>query len=131
MIEFYTDLRKDYSQLADEELLKVCVDVRNVDAWDELVRRINPLVVSVVLQTVQRYTNNYFLLRENLTLRVYDRLRARDAEALRVLVSHFRGETFAYAYIRTIAARKVHDYFREKPTPKSVDFPPDLEKYFR
>ena len=110
-----------YSQLTAEELLEVCAELGNTDAWDEFLRRFHPLVISVLVRTARRYTKSFAQEIEDLEAEVYLRLCANGAKALREFAPRHPGS--AFGYIRVIALCVVHDRFKRKSGNIVEDFP--------
>jgi hypothetical protein len=46
----------NYSRLSSQELLKECVTRAGAEAWEEFVRRFQPLIAGVVARTAMRWT---------------------------------------------------------------------------
>ena len=112
---------RDYSQVTAEELLRICVDLGEVDAWDEFLRRFHQLVISVLVRTARRYTRNWARDIDDLQSEVHLRLCAKGAKALRDFVPRHPGS--AFGYIRVIAVCVVHDYYRGSAENTVEDFP--------
>src|SRR5579871_6094469 len=82
---------RDYSQLSPEELFSVCVDGANQQAWEEFVRRFHPLIVSVALRVVGRYTAASCSLIEDFTQAVYLKLNDQNGRLLRTFEPRHAG----------------------------------------
>jgi RNA polymerase sigma factor (sigma-70 family) len=117
------ELTNDYSDLSGEELLRLCADLRDTAAWDELIRRFHAAIYAAVLRTGRRYEGFHRGLCDDLAQETYLRLSAHQARALREFAPRQAGS--AGCYLRTIAARVTHDYCKRKDFQRIQELPPD------
>jgi len=100
----------DYSQVTADELLGICADFGNADAWEEFVRRFHSVVIAVLVRTARRHTNNYMQEIDDLEEEFYLRICTNGARALRAFVPQHPDS--AYGYIKVIATCVAHDHFK-------------------
>ncbi|HTQ54167.1 MAG TPA: sigma-70 family RNA polymerase sigma factor [Bryobacteraceae bacterium] len=113
---------RDYTKLSAEELVKVCADLGNADAWDEFLRRFHPRIFTAVRRVAARYTGPRAPSCDDVAAEVYLRLCAKGAKALRDFVPRHEGS--AYGYLSTIAMNTAIDYLGRRPAPPTVeDYP--------
>jgi RNA polymerase sigma-70 factor (ECF subfamily) len=98
----------DYSLVSQEDLLQICADRENAQAWQEFVRRFQP----VICHTVQRILRGIFQSAESgavddLVQEVFLKLAGPTLERF----DERRGVP-AEAYIRTIASHVVRDWLK-------------------
>jgi RNA polymerase sigma factor (sigma-70 family) len=105
-------LAHDFSDLTGEELLRVCADLRDSRAWDELIRRFHPVIYAAITRTGRRYEQFHPSLCDDLAQEIYLKLTAHGAKALREFVPLHEGS--AFGYVQVIAVRVAHDYFKKK-----------------
>lgn len=93
-----------------EDLLRLCADLRNTQAWERLLRRFNPLIVVTVARVIRKYVSDRAGLVDDLVQDVYVKLSANHARTLREFEPWYPGA--AFGYLKTIAANVAHDYFK-------------------
>jgi RNA polymerase sigma factor (sigma-70 family) len=116
-------LAHDYSDLSGEELLRVCADLRNAAAWDELIRRFHAPIYAAVLRTGQRYAQFQRSLCDDLVQETYLRLAPHQAKALREFVPRHTGS--ACRYLQVIAVRVTHDCCKKNDFRRLQELPVD------
>lgn len=107
----------DYSSLSCDELLRACADPENAEAWQEFVRRFNPLITLIVWRVASRYGGNDFV--QDLVQEIYSKICANDFHLLRTFKSDHANA--CYGMIKTISRNAAIDYFR-KPNPIPPDY---------
>jgi RNA polymerase sigma-70 factor (ECF subfamily) len=100
----------DYSSLPVEELTHLCAEGGPREAWEEFVRRFNPLIARVVLRTARRWTEPSRQLLDDLVQDTYLKLCADECRLLRSFEA--RQPDAIYGYLKTVAASLVHDHFK-------------------
>jgi RNA polymerase sigma-70 factor (ECF subfamily) len=96
-----------------EALIRSCAETTNPAAWDEFIRRFNPLICSVILRITRAgrlHVNNL----DDLTQEIYLKLCANDCRLLR----EFRPTEMQsiFGFIKVVAANVVRDHFRASVT---------------
>jgi RNA polymerase sigma-70 factor, ECF subfamily len=107
-----------------EQLLGICADSGNAEAWGEFMQRFHHLIVSIARRTARHYTEPGFDLCDDLTQEVYLKLNANNRRLLREFVPRHEGS--AYGYISVVTANVVHDYFKGKGRIRRYTVLPDM-----
>jgi RNA polymerase sigma-70 factor, ECF subfamily len=79
--------------------------------WREFVRRTQPLIASVIINTVRRWKTPPPSLVDDLVQETYVKLFANDKKALRATRNEY--ENTIFGYLRVIASNVVRDHFRQ------------------
>jgi RNA polymerase sigma factor (sigma-70 family) len=108
----------DYSSLSCDELFRVCVDPGNIEAWQEFVRRFNPLIKVTVWRVSCRYGVTNGPLIEDLTQETYTKICHNNFHLLRTFKSDHPNACFGM--IKIVARNVSIDHFR-KPDPIQSD----------
>lgn len=93
------------------DLLHLCLSLDGEEQWREFVRRTQPLVASVIINTVRRWKTPAPSLVDDLIQDTYVKLFANDKKALRVAKNEH--ENTIFGYLKVIASNVVRDHFRE------------------
>jgi RNA polymerase sigma-70 factor (ECF subfamily) len=118
-----------------EELLRRCAKMDDFQAWEQFLRRFNPLIVATVARIMRRYGFDSAGLRDDLVQDVYLKFCAKKAKVLREFQPRYPGAVFGY--VSVIAANVVHDYFKSKggkhpePSPLPIDLAVPSETEWR
>ena len=124
-------LERKYSKIGANELLRICANFGDSDAWEEFLCRFHPPVFATVRRTAARYTVAHPDLCDELEQQVYFKLIDHGGTRLSGFVPTH--EDAAYGYLKIIAKRVVQDYFRRKGAlalePLEIDPPvePDID----
>lgn len=105
-----------WTLLSATELVQKCVASDNTAAWQEFIRRFQPLVAVVVFRTAQRWGQPSPQLLDDLIQDTYLRICEDDRRLLRTFQP--RHPEAIYGFIKTIAANIVHDYFKSAMASK-------------
>lgn len=105
-------LANDYKELSAEELLSACANLGDIRAWEEFIRRFHIVVHATVARTARRYLTDPRTLSDDLEQEVFVKFSANGGEVLRRFAPRDPGS--AFGYVKVIAARVVHDYFRSQ-----------------
>jgi RNA polymerase sigma-70 factor, ECF subfamily len=100
----------DYSQLGSSELIAECVSTRQAAAWEEFVRRFQPLIAGVVARTASRWTPATAAIVDDLVQETYVKLCTEEFRRLREFESWH--EDAIYGYLKAIAYRVTLDHFK-------------------
>lgn len=116
----FSPLVRGYSQLTDEELLVICVDIGDQQAWYHFQGPFLTLVRSTVRRVAHRYSTVFPDECDDLTQIVLLKLCENGAKRLRGFQP--RGPGSARGYLSVVTANIVHDYFRsERPPPPPIE----------
>jgi RNA polymerase sigma factor (sigma-70 family) len=100
----------DYTSLQPEELIRICVKTGESSAWEEFIRRFNPLIVRVVVRTARRWGEFSSFVLNDLVQETYVKLCAKDCRLLRTFET--RQPEAIYGYLKVVTANVVHDHFK-------------------
>lgn len=118
-------LVRDYSDVTANELLGLCADRGNRQAWDEFLRRFHPLVMATVYRVAGRYTRPHPDLCDDVAQELYLKLNVSNARLLREFEP--RHQDAAFAFVKVVTANVVHDHFKRKGNvPRDETAPDDL-----
>jgi RNA polymerase sigma-70 factor (ECF subfamily) len=98
------------------ELLQLCLSTDAEEHWREFVRRTQPLIASVIINTVRRWKQPAPSLVDDLIQDTYIKLFANDKKALRSIKNEH--ENTIFGYLKVIASNVAKDHFR-KPENKA------------
>jgi RNA polymerase sigma-70 factor (ECF subfamily) len=93
------------------DLLHLCLSSDGEEQWREFVRRTQPLIASVIINTVRRWKTPAPSLVDDLIQDTYVKLFANDKKALRVAKNEH--ENTIFGYLKVIASNVVRDHFRQ------------------
>jgi RNA polymerase sigma-70 factor (ECF subfamily) len=100
----------EYSKLAAPELISECATTRHAAAWQEFVRRFQPLIAGVVARTAGRWVTVTAALVDDLVQETYLKLCTEEFRRLRDFVSWH--EDAIYGYLKAIAYTVTLDHFK-------------------
>jgi RNA polymerase sigma-70 factor (ECF subfamily) len=103
-------------EISIRDLLHLCLSSDRQEHWGEFVRRIQPLIASVIINTVRRWKQPAPSLVDDLIHDTYVKLFANDKKALRTIKNEY--ENTIYGYLKVIASNVARDHFR-KPENKA------------
>ena len=98
------------------ELLQLCLSTDAEEHWREFVRRAQPLIASVIINTVRRWKQPDPSLVDDLIQDTYVKLFANDRKALRSIKNEY--ENAIFGFLKVVASNVVQDHFR-KPINKA------------
>jgi RNA polymerase sigma factor (sigma-70 family) len=98
-------------ELPIRELLHVCLGSGEQEQWREFVRRTQPLIASVIMNTIRRWKEPAPSLVDDLIQDTYVKLFANDGKALRSIKNEF--ENTIFGYLKVVASNVVRDHFRQ------------------
>jgi RNA polymerase sigma-70 factor (ECF subfamily) len=93
------------------DLLHLCLSSDEQEQWREFVRRTQPLIASVIINTVRRWKTPAPSLVDDLIQDTYVKLFANDKKALRAIKNEY--ENTIFGYLKVIASNVVRDHFRQ------------------
>ena len=100
----------DYSQLETLKLVAECVATQRAEAWQEFVRRFQPLIAGVVARAAARWGRVTASIVDDLVQETYVKLCAQDFRRLREFES--RHEDAIFGYLKSIAYSVTLDHFK-------------------
>jgi RNA polymerase sigma-70 factor, ECF subfamily len=106
----------DYPSLQPEELIQLCAQTGQAPAWEEFIRRFNPLIARVVLKTANRWGEFSPSVLDDLVQETYLKLCAENCRLLRTF--EFRKPEAIYGYLKVVTANIVHDHFKSARAAK-------------
>ncbi len=98
-------------EISIRDLLHLCLSSNGQEQWHEFVRRTQPLIASVIINTVRRWKTPAPSLVDDLIQDTYLKLFANDKKALRAIKNEF--ENTIFGYLKVIASNVVRDHFRQ------------------
>jgi len=101
----------DYSQLDTPDLVAQCLAMNRADAWQEFIRRFQPLIAGVVARAAARWVAVTDCVVDDLVQETYIKLCAENCRRLREFESRY-DEAF-YGYIKSIAYSVTLDHFKK------------------
>jgi RNA polymerase sigma-70 factor, ECF subfamily len=106
----------DYTTLPPDELVLTCLRTGGEPAWNEFVRRFQPLIATVVVRTARHWGERSPQVMDDLVQDTYLKL---CADRQRVLQT-FKPEhpDAIYGYIKVFTANLVHDHFKAARSKK-------------
>ena len=93
------------------DLLQLCLSSDEQEQWGEFVRRTQPLIASVIINTVRRWKTPAPSLVDDLIQDTYLKLFANDKKALRAIKNEY--ENTIFGYLKVVASNVVRDHFRQ------------------
>lgn len=93
------------------DLLHLCLSSDGEVQWREFVRRTQPLIASVIINTVRRWKMPAPSLVDDLIQDTYLKLFSNDKKALRAIKNEF--ENTIFGYLKVVASNVVRDHFRQ------------------
>jgi RNA polymerase sigma-70 factor (ECF subfamily) len=100
----------DHRTLESDELISICTRTGETGAWEEFIRRFNPLIARVVVRTARVWGQRMPSVLDDLMQETYLKLCSDDCRLLRTFES--RGPDAIYGYLKVVTANVVHDHFK-------------------
>lgn len=104
------------SKLSTQELLRLCLESNDPEAWQEFVRRFQPLIARIVVKSIRRWTHPAPSLADELVQETYVKLIDNDYRALRKF--DLQHENAFFAFLKVVASNVVQDHFRSSYSSK-------------
>ena len=98
-------------EISTRDLLHLCLSSDEQTQWDEFVRRTQPLIASVIINTVRRWKQPAPSLVDDLIQDTYIKLFANERKALRAIKNEY--ENTIFGYLKVVASNVVRDHFRQ------------------
>jgi RNA polymerase sigma-70 factor (ECF subfamily) len=93
------------------DLLHRCLVSEDQEHWQEFVRRIQPLIAGVIINTIRRWREPAPNLVDDLIQDTLLKLFAHDRRALRSIKNEY--ENTIFGYLKVVASNVVRDHFRQ------------------
>jgi len=106
----------DYSKLGSPELISECATNTQAGAWQEFIRRFQPMIAGVVARTASRWVSVNATLVDDLVQETYLKLCTEEFRRLRDFVSWH--EDAIYGYLKAIAYTVTLDHFKVRYAAK-------------
>ncbi len=106
----------NYSSVSSQELLKACVTRADAEAWEEFVRRFQPLIAGVVARTAMRWPEASPALVDDLVQETYLKLCTDEFRRLREFENRF--EDAIYGFLKAVAYNVAMDHFKVRHATK-------------
>jgi RNA polymerase sigma-70 factor (ECF subfamily) len=103
-------------EISIRDLLHLCLSSDGQEHWREFVHRTQPLMASVIINTVRRWKQPAPSLVDDLIQETYVKLFGNDKKALRAIKNEY--ENTIFGYLKVIASNVARDHFR-KPENKA------------
>jgi RNA polymerase sigma-70 factor, ECF subfamily len=100
----------DARKLPAQELLRLCLQSQDPAAWQDFVHRFQPLIASVIVKSIRRWTTPTPSLVDDLVQDTYLKLCANNFRALRDF--DCQHENALFGFLKVVASNVVHDHFR-------------------
>jgi RNA polymerase sigma-70 factor, ECF subfamily len=99
------------TESAIRELLDLCLRSEDQGHWQEFVRRTQPRIANVILNTLRRWREPSPSLVDDLVQETFLRLFANDRKALRGIRNEY--ENTIYGFLKVVASNVTCDHFRQ------------------
>jgi RNA polymerase sigma-70 factor, ECF subfamily len=99
-----------YQAQSNEQLLRSCAHSANAEAWEEFVRRFQPLIAGVVMRVAERYGQTGSGVVDELVQETFMKLCRNDSKALKEFKAEHDGAV--YGFLKTVALNVAIDHFR-------------------
>jgi RNA polymerase sigma factor (sigma-70 family) len=93
------------------DLLDLCLRSNDQAQWQEFVRRTQPLIANVIINTLRRWRDPAPSLVDDLVQETFLRLLANDCKALRSIRNEY--ENTIFGYLKVVASNVSCDHFRQ------------------
>jgi RNA polymerase sigma-70 factor (ECF subfamily) len=93
------------------ELLDLCLSSDDQELWRKFVRRTQPLIANVIINTLRRWREPSPNLVDDLVQETFLKLFANDRKALRGIRNAY--ENTIFGYLKVVASNVTCDYFRQ------------------
>jgi RNA polymerase sigma-70 factor (ECF subfamily) len=93
------------------DLLNLCLGSEDQERWRDFVRRTQPLIASVIINTIRRWQEPSPSLVDDLIQDTFLKLFANERKALRSIKNEY--ENTIFGYLKVVASNVVRDHFRQ------------------
>jgi RNA polymerase sigma-70 factor (ECF subfamily) len=110
-----------YAAMTNRELLKACVETMTAEAWQEFVRRFEPIIAGGIARIARSYGHISPDLVLDLTQEVYLKLCKDEFRLLKNLKITY--DRALFSYLKLVAMSVTHDHFRKnRPNTETNEF---------
>jgi RNA polymerase sigma-70 factor, ECF subfamily len=99
-----------FADLSSTELVRVCAGSKHEKAWQEFIRRFQPVIAAATLRTAGRWSEPACPQLDDLIQDTYLKLCEDDCNLLQSFQSEH--EDSIYGFLKVVAANVVHDHFK-------------------
>jgi RNA polymerase sigma-70 factor (ECF subfamily) len=119
-----------FSQLSSNELARQCAGSRDPEAWDEFIRRFQPVIASSVFRTVRQWHEPTREQADDLVQETFLKLCADDCQMLRDFEP--KHEDAIFGFLKIVTSNVVRDHFKSGMAIKRGAAQTDaIEEYFQ
>jgi RNA polymerase sigma-70 factor (ECF subfamily) len=93
------------------DLLHLCLGSEDQELWRNFVRRTQPLIASVIINTIRRWQEPSPSLVDDLIQDTFLKLFANERKALRSIKNEY--ENTIFGYLKVVSSNVVRDHFRQ------------------
>jgi RNA polymerase sigma-70 factor (ECF subfamily) len=106
-----------------QELIRACAESNDPETWEELIRRVHPVIASTIVRTVGRFKGSSRSVVDDLVQETYVRMCAHGCR----LIREFHADTpeAIFGCLKTVAFNVTMDYFRGKTASKRGSATPE------
>jgi len=105
-----------YRLLSSVDLVKACTEPKNCEAWEEFIRRFQPVIAAVVLRTARQWGEPHRHLIDDLIQETYVKLCEDHSRLLRSFTP--RHPDSIYGFLKVLAANVVRDHYKAASAEK-------------
>lgn len=116
-----------YRSLSCDELLRACVDSGNAEAWEEFVRRFEPLIRGAIWCVARKYRDNNSATVAELVQDTFCKFCANDCRVLRKFKPTH--EYACRAWVKVVAGNVARDHYRPTAPPVIDEDISELEDF--
>jgi len=106
----------DYRSLSAQKLVLECIQTGEAGAWEEFIRRYNPVIAGTVHNKARRWCDQYLDICQDLVQDFYLKLQEDDRRVLRAMI-RIEEEKY-FAFLKVSAAHMVEDHFKGQNAQK-------------
>jgi RNA polymerase sigma-70 factor (ECF subfamily) len=106
----------DCSALPPNELLSRCTNSGDAAAWQEFIRRFNPLIAHVMIRVGSRYGESSSSVIDDLVQDTYLKICVNECKLLKAF--EFQHPESIYGFLKVVASNVAHDYFKSRLAQK-------------
>lgn len=103
--------------IPDRELMELCLQENQTEAWTEFLRRFQPLIAGVVSKTIRRWMSPSRNLVDDLVQATLRKLWDNNCRAMRSF--HWLHENSFRGFLKVVSSNVVQDHFRKYPPARA------------
>jgi len=105
----------DYSGIAHKDLLRACADSGTAAAWEEFIRRFNPVITQVTIRMAARFGESRFVV-DDLIQETYLKICSQGCKLLKNV--ELDDPQAIFGFLKVVTANVVHDHFKARHARK-------------